>query len=486
MNEEYIACGGNKFKKMTESGWVYVYKTICSYCNIELYRRVADKKESSLNFCNNTCKSKYNIEHNLNKIYIEGIQTVDGDTVRKFTGKSWSYLKQVPCSVCGKIIQREDRGTPYYCSNECKSTIKQNPETKRQIIFNAMFKRFSTFPDKIGIRALFNREDYNGQGYDKSYKWQCIKCNTIFDHWYYEINKLHCPVCTKNSDIEQKVIDFVSRYEKIVTNSRSIINPYEIDIYIPEKKIGIEVNGLYWHSESMGADVRYHLNKTDEANKVNVRLIQLFADEIMYQWPIVKNRLKNIFGATKYKIPARKCNIKEIDVKIKNKFLEKYHIQGGDQSNKHLGLFFKNRLVAVMTFSKFRKFMGREHQTDCWELSRYVTIASFNIIGGAGKLLSYFEKTYNPQKIISYADRRWSEGRLYYNLGFNMIKKSRPSYWYTKDYLHRIYRYNFRKSVLSKKLLIYDPLLTEWDNMKANKYDRIWDCGTLLFEKEYI
>lgn len=58
-------------------------------------------------------------------------------------------------------------------------------------------------------------------------------------------------------------------------------------------------------------------------------------------------------------------------------------------------------------------------------------------------------------------------------------------HWYLKNYLQRIYRFHFRKSVLKNKLEKFDPKLSEWENMKANGYDRIWDCGNLVFEKRY-
>ena len=32
---------------------------------------------------------------------------------------------------------------------------------------------------------------------------------------------------------------------------------------------------------------------------------------------------------------------------------------------------------------------------------------------------------------------------------------------------------------------IFDESLSEWENMKLNGYDRIWDCGNYVFMKEY-
>jgi hypothetical protein len=122
--------------------------------------------------------------------------------------------------------------------------------------------------------------------------------------------------------------------------------------------------------------------------------------------------------------------------------------------------------------------MGTLRQEGKWELSRFATKAS--IVGGASKLLKYFIRNYNPKAIISYADRRWSVGNLYEQIGFKCTGTSSPSYWYTKDYRIRLYRYNFRKSILLK--LGADPNKTEWEIMQDLGYDRVWDCGTLRYE----
>ena len=96
-----------------------------------------------------------------------------------------------------------------------------------------------------------------------------------------------------------------------------------------------------------------------------------------------------------------------------------------------------------------------------YELLRYCTVANFNIIGGAGKLLKYFERNYNPSKIISYADRRWSQGNLYRQLGFKETHISKSNYWYIENDIRK-HRFNFRKNVLEKKLKTFNSVLTEY------------------------
>ena len=215
-------------------------------------------------------------------------------------------------------------------------------------------------------------------------------------------------------------------------------------------------------------------------------MIHIFEDELIFKEKIVKNRLKSNLGLIKNQIYARKCIIKEIDSQLTNKFLNKYHLQGEDKSAINLGLFYKTRLVAVMTFSKLRKALGQTHKERLWELSRYCTIATFNIVGGASKLLTHFERAYKPLKVITYADRRWSQGNMYYKLGFALDHISSPNYWYIPyGGRFRYYRFNFRKNILPTKLEKFDSELTEWQNMQNNGYDRIWDCGNLVFIKNY-
>ena len=221
---------------------------------------------------------------------------------------------------------------------------------------------------------------------------------------------------------------------------------------------------------------------------ISHQLLHIFETEYIEDYDILKNKLKSIFGKNKYRIFARKCAVREMSSKIKKQFNEKYHIQGDSQSCVNLGLFYKNRLVQTMTFSKRRIALGSSHIEGQYELSRMSSIKGFTVVGGASKLLKHFELLYNPTKLISYADRRWSKGNVYFKLGFDFIRNTPPNYWYfykKRSEKPLYHRYKFAKHTLEKQLDVFDPSLTEWDNMKNNDYDRIWDSGSLLFEKTY-
>jgi hypothetical protein len=105
----------------------------------------------------------------------------------------------------------------------------------------------------------------------------------------------------------------------------------------------------------------------------------------------------------------------------------------------------------------------------------------YGIVGGAEKLFKYFIKNYNPNNIITYSDRRYFNGDIYKKIGFEFIEYTNPNYYYTRDYLFLESRLKYQKHKLKNILENYDDSLTEFENMKNNKYDRIWDCGNSKF-----
>ena len=238
---------------------------------------------------------------------------------------------------------------------------------------------------------------------------------------------------------------------------------------------------MYWHSEKNNKLSNYHLNKTTEANKIGIRLIHIFSDEWLNKKNIVKSKLKSIITKNKENtIFARKCTVKEIDPQTKNTFLNKYHIQGEDKSQIKLGLFYNDILSAIMTFSKPRLALGGKlSYENIYELSRYAS--SQYIVGGGNKLIKYFTKTYKPKSIYSYSDNRWTDpnNNMYLKMGFKIEKTSTPNYFYTKDYLVRIHRYNFNKFNLKK--IGADITKTEHKIMEEMGYTKIWDCGTTKY-----
>ena len=277
------------------------------------------------------------------------------------------------------------------------------------------------------------------------------------------------------SSPHQRVIDLLILHNiEFDVNTRSIISPMELDIYIPSKQLAIEVNGIYWHSElSGGKDRNYHLNKTIACEKKGIRLLQFWDIEIENKWDIVSSMILNRLGLISNSIFARKCSfISEVNTEDEIEFFEKNHIQGYVQSSICIGLFYNNSFVSMMSFRT-----PRYNNKFSYELLRYANKIDTSIVGGASKLFSK-----RPEgSIISYADRRFSIGSIYKTLGMAKSVSSSPSYHYTQDYITQSHRSKYRKKQLPKRLNNFNPDLTEWENMKVNGFDRIWDCGTYVF-----
>lgn len=194
-------------------------------------------------------------------------------------------------------------------------------------------------------------------------------------------------------------------------------------------------------------------------------------------WESVINAKSKVF---KHKIYARKCSINLItDISIIRSFLNSNHIQGYAHATINYGLYYNDKLIQVMTFSKPR------YNNDCeWELIRLASSIDTIVIGGASKLLNFFEKQNNPASLLSYANLRFSKGDIYTTLGFSFVSKSRPNYFYTKDGII-LSRIACQKHKLHSFLKTFDKKLTEKQNMLNNGYRIVCDKGNLLFIKKY-
>jgi hypothetical protein len=285
-----------------------------------------------------------------------------------------------------------------------------------------------------------------------------------------------CPVCYppifSRSEGEIEVIDYMRSITSttVLVGNRSMIYPLELDIYLPDKQLAIEYCGLYYHSELMDKDRLYHINKYKLCAERGIRLITIFEDEWLYRRDLVEARLSNIITPSLNRIYARSCTVSELTPKQSSKFLNRFHLQGNGRSNIRLGLYYKTKLLSVMTFSD-NNISRRQYQ---WEINRYCSFPNTIIVGGASKLFQAFIRQINPEIVISYADLRWSTGAVYEKIGFSQVKQTPPNYWYING-TKRLHRYTLRKQQID------NPNFTEWENRKQSGWNRIWDCGNLKY-----
>lgn len=301
----------------------------------------------------------------------------------------------------------------------------------------------------------------------------------------YHISGNGCPKCQNHiSKWEQEVFDFIQSLfpDKLVTQSQKGLvkgRRYEIDIWIPHLRIGIECDGLHWHSDTFKSSTI--IDKQNESLINNFRLINIFEDEWAFKRDIVQSRLKSLLGISSCKkIYARKCEVREITNKDAKLFLDRNHLQGGNPyCFKACGLFFENALVSVMVFCKPRVGFGNGKQiSGRYELLKFASLLNVSVIGGASKLLRYFIKNSDAIEIYSFADRRWSNGHLYEALGFEKVSITPPSYYYIIGD-KREGRFKFRKSELVKQG--FDPNKSESQIMQEKGVEKIYDAGTYKY-----
>ena len=360
------------------------------------------------------------------------------------------------------------------------------PECAKETIKNKLSDTLENFIQKANLKHN-NRYDYSLVDYKNrttKIKIICKKHGEFLQKAGNHLNGQGCPKCSIENRSE--IFSFVSSQEikirkfldsigiQYIANDKQKIFPKELDIFIPEHNLAIEINGIYWHSDKF-KDEKYHINKLTDCENAGIQLLQFYDTEIDNKFDIVTSMIKNKLGKTENKIFARKCEIRHVDKQISKSFQESNHIQGYVPSSIELGLFYNAELVLLTTFGKPRFNKNYEY-----ELLRLCSKQNYSVVGGLSKILKFFKQNYSSS-IISYACRKYSVGNVYEKTGFTFIENSKPSYVYTKDDIV-LSRYQCQKHKL-KNLLgnEYDCDLTEKENMIKVGYHKVFDCGNKVY-----
>lgn len=256
-------------------------------------------------------------------------------------------------------------------------------------------------------------------------------------------------------------------------NRYDLIYPLSLDIYMPDHRMAIECNGIYWHSDIFKGS-KDHYRKWLKCKESDIRLITIWEDWIKRKPEIVESLLLNRLGRTGTSIGARQAVVVKVDSSTAGAFLEANHIQGATPSSVRLGLEYKGQLVSLMCFS------GRGGQ---WELVRFCNRIGLGVPGAASRLLQHFIREYRPAKVISFSSNDISDGHLYKVLGFKEAGVS-VGYWYVDGTFKRYHRSTFAKDELIRKGLAPTDKTgwTETSIMKNLPYHRIYDTGTVRWE----
>ncbi len=235
-------------------------------------------------------------------------------------------------------------------------------------------------------------------------------------------------------------------------------------VYIPQKQLYLHLIELQIFQNNALPN-NYFQDFSDKINAQNQKIIHLWEDVCLSKTDLVKSRILTMLGSFT-RLHARHCFIERIDKPTADNFLKINHLQDSVKAKFKYGLFLKPQyverfiggvictdtnngidnssqiqqfnnstpqklLIAVATFSGGRTMkIGERAGTRSFELIRFATLQNYVVVGGMDKLLKAFIKEHQPDDIMSYADRDWSDGRSYDKLGFTKIENTSPQPFY--------------------------------------------------------
>jgi hypothetical protein len=343
---------------------------------------------------------------------------------------------------------------------------------RNQIQKEKSLKKFEEFSRNNNINLLHARNSKS--------LFLCPSCGDSFERGNKYLNKESYPnrtnLCAKcsngrpSSSQEERVVAELKKYTVVETNRRDLIKPYEIDIYLPEYRIGIEINGLYHHSQISGGKSKdYHLTKKVMAESADIFLFQFWDIEVNEKFDLLISMILSKMNIFQKKYFARKLQKKPLSSQNARDFFESNHMDGF-VGGEHWGLYEGSECICAISFGQGR------YDKAATEILRFATKKNSQVLGGFSRLVG------DRKNCISYANRRWSNGGVYNKSGWEVESLSEPSYWYFKG-KKLFHRSSFQKHKLKNILQDFDENHSEWQNMMNAGWDRVYDCGTIKFRK---
>lgn len=405
------------------------------------------------------------------------------------------YCGAADCELCRIYVKNKkihlnrdkqyliDKGRHYYKENKDLCCLKK-AEAYREAHPNA--KEY--LPGRVYIHSI----DYVRE-YVNSYDYTLLSTNYVNNR---EKIKLICPnghewetsfhnfkdcgnrcaVCyQQNNYISKPELKIRELFEnefsdiEVLYNDRSQIGPKELDLYIPKYRLAIEVCGLYWHSDTANNTPRnYHYQKMIECEKVGIKLLTLFEDEIINKFDLVKSLIVQALGRTNKFIYGGKYTIQEVPKQVAIDFFNNNHIQGYCQAKTTFGLYYKNVLVSAVSVDN--------NLDKTLELKRFCSLKCTEFINDLCILFKYllnYAALNNCDNIKTSCDMRYScvFKSTYDILGFKVFKSTK----YTSYYFKGGVRYkNIPLKKTPEELAVGK---TQSELRLAQGYNRIWDCG---------
>ena len=291
--------------------------------------------------------------------------------------------------------------------------------------------------ERLGYTELFTQllgDRDKAVSFLKDKHYSLIDLMPLFNAPYYTVQawvtrldlKEWVDISKGTSQYEKQVLDFLYGIGvvNIVQHDREVLQSgQEIDLFLPDYHLGIEVNGDYWHS-SLFKQRSYHLAKSKQAERQGIRLIHIYE----YEWcspssrKIIESILQSACGKTSRSIFARRCELKKVTKEEAKTFINQNHLQGYRHAQITYGLYFQDELVQLMSFSRHAKYQ--------WEIIRGCTKLGCSVVGGISRIIKHFKEDQAAKSLFSYCDFNKYDGRGYQAIGMTCIGYTDPNLSY--------------------------------------------------------
>lgn len=274
----------------------------------------------------------------------------------------------------------------------------------------------------------------------------CVKCGEVQKkNIMMLVSTPRCFNCHPKESLKQ--LDLYEYVKSLASDAelsnRDVIAPRELDVWVPSANLGIEFNGLYWHSDQFVSQ-NYHQEKHDACQEKNVTLLSVFEDEWRDKQDIIKGMIKHRLRLDSFVLNARETTVEIIKTPDARLFFDSAHLEGYTRSK--VTFVLKDKTGQVVAGLSLREPFHKLHASNI-EVARCAVKPDHNVRGWLGKLTkasSEWARSNGYKSMMTYVDSRVGIGGAYVAAGWKIDRRTKsPRFWWT-DYENRFNRFKYK------------------------------------------
>jgi hypothetical protein len=383
------------------------------------------------------------------------------------------------CEICGN----ESRGSlMMFCQNRKEQTFGCKICTHRQIAEkNGNFFRktegpWNEFISKVRtdlkLEVLTPYKDYvNNQ---QKLEVLCLNCGkTSFKNSCSLRSGNRCYFCSKQGKSAwEAIVKSAIESKGYVVLDHVRLGRKEIDLLVDTggRRVGIELNGLYWHCE-LEKEPGYHVNKYLAAEKEGISLLQFFEDEWRDHPELVTNTIIAELGGLRT-IPISSCSV-SVEQEPTLFYEENCLLGSPRKSHCSVTIRLDGEIIAAISI---RPATISKHGSELFEISRYVTKPGLFVQGGLEAAIKMFKCLTFPTPmsgLIYGQNLRFGAGEQFEEAGFVLVERSEADYSYT-DFENRFSRFSYKATTTQ----------TERERAEQDQVFKIFGVGSKIFVRK--